>query len=293
MAFLNYHHLRYFWVIASEGGISRAARRLSVSPSALSVQLQALEDQIGHPLFERRARRLELTEAGRIALDYAGSVFRSGDELMNMMKGLRAGRRPVLRVGAVATLSRNFQMELLRPLLKRGEVEIIVRTGGFAELLAQIEAHALDLVLANQPAPADADADWQNDLIADQPVSLVGRPSLRDTPLIAPGGLEGLPVVLPGAGGTLRLAFDRLCAEAGVTPRIVAEVDDMAMLRLFARESGVYTLVPPVVVRDELLRGELVEHATVEPVREAFYAVSRRRRFPHPLVGEMLAAARG
>src|SRR5687768_3797106 len=99
MPFLNYHHLRYFWVIANEGGLTRAARRLSVSPSSLSVQLQALEAQLGHTLFERRGRRLELTEAGRIALDYAGSVFRSGEELLNTLKGVGGGQGHVLRVG--------------------------------------------------------------------------------------------------------------------------------------------------------------------------------------------------
>ncbi|MHB2169325.1 LysR family transcriptional regulator [Alsobacter sp. R-9] len=292
MAFLNYHHLRYFWVIATEGSLTRAARRLAVSPSSLSVQLQQLEAQLGHALFDRRGRGLELTEAGRIAFDYAGTVFRSGEELLNTIRGLGGGRGHLLRVGATATLSRNFQIALLGPLVARGDVELIIRSGALEDLLAQLEAHALDLVLANQPAPTDADVDWQNDLVDDQPVSLVGRPGVLPSPLSFPQGLEGVPLVLPGRGSTLRIAFDRLCADAGVTPVVLAEVDDMAMLRLVARESRALTLVPPVVVRDELTSGLLVEHCRVEAIREAFYAISRRRRFPHPLLGDLLDSLR-
>ncbi|MBV9077741.1 MAG: LysR family transcriptional regulator [Methylobacteriaceae bacterium] len=288
MAFLNYHHLRYFWVIASEGSLTRAAERLAVSASSLSVQLQALEAQLGHQLFERRGRKLELTEAGRIALDYAGTVFRSGEELLNTLKGLRREGVQVLRVGAIATLSRNFQIELIRPLVVRDDVELVIRTGALPDLLAGLESHALDLVLANQPAPADQDVDWQNDLVTDQAVSLVGHPPPDGAaPFRFPRDLDRAPLVVP-AGSTWRIAFERLCQEAGVAPRIVAEIDDMAMLRLVARESRALTLVPPVVVRDELASGLLVERCRVEAIREAFYAISRRRRFPHPLVADLL-----
>jgi LysR family transcriptional regulator, transcriptional activator of nhaA len=288
MAFLNYHHLRYFWVIATEGSMARAAQRLAVAPSSLSVQLQALEAQLGHRLFERRGKRLELTEAGRIALEAAERMFRSGEELLNTLKGLPSGERQVLRIGATATLSRNFQIELLRPLIERRDVELVLRSGNLPELLRQLESHALDLVLANQPAPSDTDMNWQNELVADQPVSLVGHPGAADGPLRFPHDLDGRPLVLPG-GSTLRIAFDRVCAEAGVTPRVMAEVDDMAMLRLVARESRALTLVPAVVVRDELTSGALVEFCRVEAIREAFYAISRRRRFAHPLLAELLS----
>jgi len=127
MAFLNYHHLRYFWTTANQGGLTRAARRLNVSPSSLSVQLKTLEEQLGHALFERRHRALQLTEAGRIALAYANTVFKSGDELLNTLKGLEGDARRTLRIGAVATLSRNFQIELIRPLIGRRDVEVVIK----------------------------------------------------------------------------------------------------------------------------------------------------------------------
>jgi LysR family transcriptional activator of nhaA len=284
MAFLNYHHLRYFRAIALDGGVTRAAQRLNISPSALSVQLRALEDQLGHALFERRGRSLQLTEAGRIALDYANRVIQSGEDLMSTLKGLGGASRPVLRIGAAATLSRNFQLGLLRPLIARPDVELVLESGAVADLLAHLEAHALDLVLANQPATVDADSEWQNTLIGDQPVSLVGHPEDGAGPLAFPQDLAHVPIVLPGRGSTIRTAFDALLDDAGVKPIILAEVDDMAMLRLIARESHGVTLVPPVVVVDELKSGLLVERCRLPQIRESFYAITRRRRFPNPLL---------
>ena len=288
MAHLNFHHLRYFWAIALEGSLTRAAQRLNVSPSALSVQLKALEDQLGQPLFERIGRSLQITEAGRVALDFANTVFQSGDELINTLKGLHGGTKKVLRIGSVATLSRNFQLGLLRPLISRPDVELLVRSGAFSDLLAQLEAHALDLVLANQPATLDEDAEWQNTLIADQPVSLVGHPADGDAPLNFPADLGHIPVVLPGRGSSIRTAFDALLDHAHVKPIILAEVDDMAMLRLIALESHGVTLVPPVVVINELTSGLLVERCRLPQIRESFYAITRRRRFPNPLLRDLM-----
>ncbi|WP_349371107.1 LysR family transcriptional regulator [Salinarimonas sp.] len=288
MATLNYHHLRYFWTIAHEGGLTKAARRLNVSQSALSVQLRSLEEQLGHDLFTREGKRLELTEAGRIALDYADSVFKTGEELVSTLRERPGATRRALRVGAIATLSRNFQLALLRPLIGRPDVDLVLRSGTLRELLGLLDAHELDLVLANAPAPRDAAAPRESRLLDEQPVSIVGRPVAGNGALRVPEDLDGAPMVLPSAESELRLAFDRLCDAARVRPSILAEVDDMAMLRLLARESDGLTLVPPIVVRDELASGVLVERARVPLLSESFYAITLRRRFPNPLVGELL-----
>jgi len=291
MPHLNYHHLRYFWIIATEGSISRAARRLNVSPSSLSVQLKALEEQLGQSLFERKGKALFLTEAGRIALDYAKTVFMSGDELLEALTGLSPGRQ-ILRIGAVATLSRNFQIGLLRPLIGREGTELIVRSGGLADLLAQLDAHKLDVVLSNHPAHADAGSELQSTLLAEQPVSIVGRRPAKRASFRFPEHLAGQPIVLPARGSAIRSAFDALLGRGGIEPRIIAEIDDMAMLRLTARESGCLALVPPVVVVDELKAGILVEHCRIAELREQFFAITRRRRLQNPLVAELLSSTR-
>ncbi len=290
MATLNFHHLRYFWAIAHERSLTRAAERLHVSQSALSVQLRQLEERLGHPLFERGNRRLTLTEAGRIALDYADTIFRTGDELVSTLKGTAASGRAALRVGAVATLSRNFQLEWLRPLLTRDDVEVVIRSGSLRELLAQLAAHTLDVVLSNSAVPRDAGSTWHSHRVGEQPVSLVGRPVRGGRRLRFPDDLRTVPVVLPSTQSSMRAAFDLLLDQAGIRPIVLAEVDDMAMLRLMARECPGVTLVPPVVVQDELQQKILVERARVPEIRESFYAITPSRRFPNPLLRELMGA---
>lgn len=289
MAQLNYHHLLYFHAIARERSLTRAARRLNVSQSALSIQLRKLEERLGHPLFERANRRLELTEAGRIALDHAETIFRTGDELVSTLRGRAPAGRHVLRVGSVATLSRNFQLEFVRPLLGRDDVEVVVRSATLAELLAQLEAHTIDLVLSNVAVARDAAKPLHSRLLAEQPVSLVGRPPRTRTKFRFPEDLRTTPVILPSHQSSVREAFDRRLAEAGVTPIVRAEVDDAAMLRVLARETDAVTLVPPVVVQGELRDRVLVERCRVPGISESFYAITPSRRFPNPLLREVLA----
>jgi LysR family transcriptional activator of nhaA len=290
---LNFNHLRYFWAVAHEGSLTRAAERMNLSQSALSVQLQKLEAKMGHPLFERIGRRLVITEAGQIALDYADTVFKAGDELMSTMKGRVNASRRVLRVGALTTLSRNFQLEFLRPLVGRADVELNVRSGTLRDLLSQLEAHAIDVVLANSAAPRDSKSSLRNYLLDQQPVSLVGRPRRGKGKFRFPEDLKVEPVLLPSLDSEIRVSFDRLIELAGIQPIVLAEVDDMAMLRLLAREREGVTLVPPIVVRDELESGILVEHCRIPEVSETFYAIVQKRRFPNPLLAELLKAPQG
>jgi LysR family transcriptional activator of nhaA len=288
MAHLNYHHLRYFRAIAHQGSLTRAAEQLNLSQSALSVQLQKLEEQVGHPLFERLGKRLILTEAGRIALDYADVVFQAGEELMSTLQGRGGARRRAARIGAITTLSRNFQLAFLRPLIARPDVELVVRSGAMRELLAQLEAHELDLVLSNRPAQRDAATPWRSHLLDQQPVSLVGRPAPDAPPFRFPEDLRDQPLLLPSLDSDIRTEFDQILERAGVRPVILAEVDDMAMLRLLARDSGALALVPPIVVRDELTSGLLIERCRIPELQESFYAIGQSRRFPNPLVEGLL-----
>ncbi len=241
MAALNYNHLRYFHAVAHAGSLTRAAQQLNLSQSALSVQLKALEAQLGHALFERQARRMSLTEAGKIALDYADTVFAAGDALQSTLAGRVRLDQQILRIGALPTLSRNFQAEFIAPLIGRRDVELVMLSGTIRDLLAQLEAHELDVVLANQPPRGVVAPDIVSRRIAQQPVGLVGPPGLIHRPLNFPHDLAKLPVLLPARGLDIRTAFDQLLDQAGIQPIILAEVDDMAMLRLLARSSDALT----------------------------------------------------
>ncbi|HJL14355.1 MAG TPA: LysR family transcriptional regulator [Sandaracinaceae bacterium LLY-WYZ-13_1] len=286
---LNYHHLRYFWAVAHEGNLTRAAERLHVTASAVSVQIRKLEDSVGHALFARRGRALELTEAGRITLRYADEIFAAGDELVGVLREPAGTRRRELRVGALATLSRNFQIGFVAPLLARDDVEVVIRSGALASMLAELEAHRLDVVLANVSPPRTARSPWVPHAIAEQPVSLVGQPGAEaDVPLEAL--LEREPLVMPTKDSSIRTGFDALVARLGVRPRIVAEVDDMAMLRLVARAHQGLAVVPPIVVKDELDGGRLIEVVRLPGLTETFFAITMARGFPNPLLEPLIGA---
>ncbi|MEY3660104.1 MAG: LysR family transcriptional regulator [Pseudohongiellaceae bacterium] len=291
MAALNYNHLRYFWAVAHGESLTKTAERLGVSQSALSIQIKKLEHQVGHPLFERRGKQLVLTEAGYIALEHADAIFSSGDELMNILRQRKAGRRQSLRVGAQATLSRNFQVAFLAPVLDRSDVDLTLRAGSLGDLLKALEAHRLDVVLVNLPPARDAETPWIVHPIAEQPVSLVGRPLRVGQRRSLKTLLAREPLILPSVESSIRSGVDALLNRLGVVPRIVAEVDDMAMLRLLARENLGLAVVPPIVVRDELSSGLLVEAVQFPKLVETFYAVTLARRFPNRLLKDLLRAA--
>ncbi|MBB4211223.1 LysR family transcriptional regulator [Rhodothalassium salexigens DSM 2132] len=290
MAALNYHHLRYFWAVAHEGSLTGAAARLNVAQSSLSVQIKTLEERLGHALFERRGKHLVLTEAGRIALDHADAIFDLGDDLLATLAEAGTAQRSVFRVGAVSTLSRNFQLSFLRPLLDRVDVEVVIRSGRLGPLLQALEAHQLDVVLANTLPPRDAASPWLAHVIDDQPVSLIGTPGRVAGRADLAALVTDNALVAPTRDSSIRADFDALMDRLGLRPRLAAEVDDMAMLRLLARDDMGLAVLPPIVVQDELDSGALVEALRLPDLTESFYAITQRRRFPNPLLKALLPA---
>jgi LysR family transcriptional activator of nhaA len=288
---LNFNHLRYFWAVAHEGNLSRTAEQLGVSQSALSIQIKKLEEQIGHDLFDRQGRQLVLTEAGRIALDHADSIFQTGEELMSVLKNQGGRKRQVLRVGSVATLSRNFKIGFLRPLFGRDDVEVIVRSGNETELLGALESSRIDVLLSNSPAPRDGPQRWISHMLDEQPVSLVGLPELIGSRKKLEALLAEVPLILPTSESGIRVGFNALIDRLQVWPQIAAEVDDMATIRLLAREGVGLAVVPPIVVENELANSMLAEAARLPRLAESFYAITITRKFPNPLLRELLGGA--
>ncbi|MEL7462977.1 MAG: LysR family transcriptional regulator [Pseudomonadota bacterium] len=292
MSSLNLHHLRLFRAVARDGTLTGAARSLNISQSAVSTQIKALEASLGHDLFERRGRNLVLSEAGRIALDHAEEIFSAADNLLGTLKRAEA-KRSVLRIGALATLSRNFQLAFLDPLIGRDDVEVVLRSGAQEDLLRGLEAQSLDIVLTNLAPARDATSPYLVHHLADQPVSLVGTPSRGvDGTADLAEVLATHPLVLPTPETAIRAGFDALIERLGVVPRIAAEADDMAMIRLLARADAGVAVIPPIVVQNELEAGRLTEFVRLDDIRESFAAVTIARKFPNPLIGEVLRGER-
>lgn len=285
----NFHHLLYFWRVAKLGHLTRAAEALNTSQSALSAQIRQLEDRLGEPLFTREGRRLVLTETGHLVLSYAENIFGLGQEMLGRLQGRGQGITRI-RVGSVATLSRNYQENWIKPLLTDPSVVLTLESGPLDGLLARLTQHQLDVVLANEPVPADPVNPLYCRFLGSQAISLVGPAAQwASSSLRVPDDLHGLDIALPGPRHAVRAQFDAMCASAGVAPRMRAEVDDMAMLRLIARDSGWLTLLPAVVVQDELRSGLLVTVGQLIELQERFYAITTVHRHRMEMLERLLS----
>jgi LysR family transcriptional activator of nhaA len=200
--------------------------------------------------------------------------------------------RQAVRIGALATLSRNFQIGFLKPVLKRSDVEVILKSGSPIELLHSLQSLNLDVILTNCPPPTDTLTPFIAHRLSEQPVSLVGTTKLVGSTLSVPDLLAAHPVILPTMDSSVRIGFDAYVDRMEIRPQIAAEVDDIAMMRLLVREGFALAILPPIAVRDELESGLLMEVDTLPSITETFYAVTLDRRFPNPLVRSLIAEAK-
>jgi LysR family transcriptional activator of nhaA len=263
------------------------AGELHVSQSALSSQIRQLEESMGQALFDRAGRSLHLTEWGQRVMTYAEDIFSRGEELASLVQQGTAPELQVIRVGVLSTMSRNFVDAFLAPLLPDPGVRLVLQSRGIAELLDNLASHTLDVVLSNINATVNPRRIWQSQLIAQQPVSVVG-PADGKPRTQFPRGFGGFRWILPSPPSEIRAGFDAFCSSHQFDPDIQAEVDDMAMLRLLARDSGALAILPRVVVRDEIRRGELREFMALPKVTENFYAVTVKRSYQPPALRELL-----
>jgi LysR family transcriptional activator of nhaA len=285
---LNFHHLFYFWRVAKLRHLTQAAEELNTSQSSVSAQIRQLESWLGEDLFLRDGRRLLLTNTGQLVLAYAENIFGLGQEMLGRLQEQSSGISH-LRVGSVSTLSRNYQENWIKPVLTKSEVLLTLESGRLEDLLARLMQHQLDVVLSNQSVPTDPHCPLVCRFLGSQSMCLVGPATKwRSRTLRIPDDLDGLEIALPGPRNSLRSEFDALCATTSVKPKIRAEVEDMAMLRLIARDSGWLTLLPEVVVQDELQNGTLVIVGQSEILKEHFYAITTPHHYPMELLEKLL-----
>lgn len=288
---LNFKHLFYFWRVAKKGSLTHAAEQIHTSQSALSTQIKQLENRLGKPLFDRRGRRLELTATGQQVFAYADSIFGLGEQMLGWLEGRDEGTTHV-RVGSVSTMSRNFQVNWLRSLFRDPTVVLSVDSGSLQTLVERLLRHQLDVVLANEPVLSDPARPVSSRFLGSQVISLVGRADRwSGTTLRVPQDLDAVEMAMPSLRHSVRAQFDALCFSAGVQPRLRAEIDDMTMLRLVARDSGWITVLPEVVVQDELRSGELVHVGQSSQLTEHFYAITAQHRQPVGPLNQLLLRA--
>lgn len=294
MPSLNYHHLLYFWVVAREGSVARAARELGLAQPTVSGQIRALETALGEKLFLRTGRNLVLTDVGTVVCRYAEEIFGLGRELQETLKGRPAGGPVRFVVGVADQLPKLVVRRLLEPAFSLAEpVRVIVRDGPPDRLLADLAIHALDLVLTDAPVPPTIRVRAFNHALGECGATIFGTPKLAAAhQKDFPGSLDGAPFILPTEGSTLRRSIEQWCIEQGIRPRIVAEADDSALLMTLG-EAGIGLFAAPSVVEQEVAR----QHGArvlgrIDKIRERFYALSIDRKLKHPAVVAICDRAR-
>jgi len=294
VARLNYRHLEYFWEVAREGGVTAASRVLHVGQPAISAQIRKLEQALGEELFDRTGRTMVLTEVGRIVYGYADEIFSMGRDLKDEVDGL-PGRGPLrLTVGVVDSIPKLMAYRLVMPALAAFEHLRLELTSGLPDgLFAALAVHNLDLVLSDSPLPTAVDVKAYNHFLGDCQVVLMGAPELTSRYREGlPACLDDGPVLMPGLHSSLRRRLLRWYRDHGLEPRVVAEINDSAVLKVFGQRGLGMFAVPTAVEADVARQYEVERIMILEGVREEYYAISVERRIRNPAVAAITGAAR-
>ena len=293
METLNYHHLYYFWMVCREGGFTKAGLKLRLSQSAISEQVKALEAQMGQKLIDRTTRTLGLTEAGNVALKYADTIFSTGKELVDVMKHRLPQKRQLLRIGALGSLSRNLQVSFLRPLLERTDINFSVTVGDSKRLLRLLKEHSLDIVLSTFPAPEEVASELYTHLLIESPLCMVASSRFKKSKAKDVASLlKDHRLFLPSSTLESRSDFDHFVESHALELNISGEVDDVALLRVLALTGKGVAVVPLLGVQNDIENRSLMLLHEFKNIQQRFYAITRQKRFPNPVINELLRGLR-
>jgi LysR family transcriptional activator of nhaA len=293
---VNFKHLHYFWMAARAGGIVRAGEQLHTTPQTLSGQIKLLEDRLGRKLFRKAGRQLELTDDGRTALKYADEIFTLGSELENALRLPRGGGERLLefRVGVADSVAKSVAYRLLEPALNLPEpVRMVCHEWKYADLLAELALHRLDLVIANEPLSRRVSVKAFNHELGRTPMSFFAAPALQSRLKGAfPHCLDGQPLLVQAATSPVRQQLEAWLAREKLAPRIVGEFDDGALMKAFGREGRGVFLAPTVLEAEVSAQYGVQVVGRSDELIEDFYAISVERRITHPCVAAITQAAR-
>jgi len=294
MRHLNYNHLLYFWTVAREGSISKATQELHLTPQTISGQLKLLEEAIGEPLFSRVGRGLSLTETGHIVYQYAEGIFSLGAELAARARSGRIIAPAILAVGVVNSIPKLITSRILQPVFEPGvSIRLVCREGGLESLLGELAVHQLDLVLSDRPIPSGLSVKAFSHALGSSEIALfASKGSSKHYEKNFPWSLDEAPILLPTMDNPIRRALDDWFEQNGLTPNLVAEFEDSALMKAFG-EAGNGIFPAPVAISGEVERmyhARRIGHAL--PVEEKYFAISPERKLKHPAVVKIIEAAR-
>jgi len=290
---INYKHLHYFWVVAKEESIAKASARLNITPQTISGQLGLLEKNLGVELFVKSGRNIEITETGRLVLNYTNEIFSLGNELEQVLHNESEERPTLFRVGVADVVPKSIAQRILLPALQMTEpTRMVCKETGLDTLLAELAIHRLDLVLADRPIPVTVSTRGFSHKLGECSVSFFAKEWLIDRfkgPF--PHCLNGAPLLLPTSGNQLRADIDQWINKMRVRPKVVAEFDDSALMKSFGQE-GVGFFIAPTVIRNEVEEQYKVKAiGQVGEIKESFYAISVERRISNPIASTVIKCA--
>ncbi|XGC81590.1 LysR family transcriptional regulator [Bdellovibrio bacteriovorus] len=285
MQWLNYHHLYYFRAIANEGGIAKASEKLRIGQPTLSTQLRQLEDILGKSLFERRHRKLVLTEAGKAALDYANEIFRLGDEMMEVIKDQTSQNQTHLQIGALDGVPKNVLLSLVKEAYKIGPCTVSILEGRGDELLRELRGHRLDLIVSNYPAQLMEEEKVYSKSVAKMPVAVYGSTRFAGLKKSFPQSLNGKPFVLPTLHSKLRHDLNHFFKLKGIHIEPVAETQDTSLQKLLA-EDGLG--LAPLSEMKNLKEKNLIRLGRLDGVYEELWLISAQRKIENPIAAKLM-----
>ena len=293
MRHLNYSHLHYFWTVANEGSIARASEVLHITPQTISGQLKLLEEAVGEPLLQRAGRGLVLSDTGRLVKQYADEIFTLGAELSQVVKGQQAKTR-VLHVGIVNSIAKLIAYRVLQPVLAmEGSIRLECYEADLDDLLADLAVHRLDLVISDRPIPVGMNVKAYNHKLGSSVIAFFSKPAaVRKYRSNFPQSLAGAPLLLPVHASAMRRELDDWFERIDIEPRVVAEFDDSALLKMFgAAGAGVFPAPYAIAQEIERMYGARVV-GLAEDVRETYLVISPERKLKQPAVLEIIERAR-
>lgn len=294
MAWLNYHHLLYFWTTARLGGIAQASRELHISQPTISTQIRLLEEALETELFKRTGRTLVLTEIGRTAFRYADEIFRLGRELQRAIEGRSLDAERVrFAVGITEVIPKLITERLLQPAFSAvPKLQLDCREGPLDQLLGQLALHELDVVISEVPASTEVKVRAFSHALGETGISFLGTARHAALKRGFPQSLDAAPMLLPAQVSVVRRALDSWFDARGIQPVLIAEFEDSALLKVFGQR-GLGVFVAPTAIEAEVCRQyDVGVIGRTEDIKERFFAISVERRLKHPGVVAMAEAAR-
>jgi LysR family transcriptional regulator, transcriptional activator of nhaA len=289
MEWLNYHHLYYFWILQQEGSFTKAAKKLGISQSAVSEQVLLLEKNLDVRLLDRtHKKKLQITETGLSVLDYAQSIFETGQEMQRWLKTPNHKNTKRLRVGVQSGLSRSLQIEFLKPVIGQSEYNIQVTSGDQERILKLLDDYRIDVLLMSSALDERFSFEIQAHALTSTPICAVSsKPqkikNINDL-------LKSAPLYLPSVHLEVRLQIDAYLERHKISPNIIGDIDDIALLRLLALSTEAIVLLPKHSIDSDLEKKELHILHEFKDIKKRYYAITRRRKFPNPLVEFLIRA---